>query len=251
MTYFAWENLADLGIIGASSAKPTLPASHLQSVHVAELWRSNSSSAWLMADLGTSKAVDLALLRGVNLTMASEVRVRIGDDPAFATWAYDSGTLSGQCDPKFGSLVHILAAAVTGRYVRIDFNDPALGYIQAGRMVVAEGWRPQINMSWGAGRGYETLSRPSQSRSGQIYIDVGAKQRRWSMSFDTLRPEELDVVELIDIRNGTDIDVFVCADEDSINLGRDSIWGLVKSPTDINRVAIDRNSKSYTIMERL
>lgn len=248
--FLAWSNYADAGYIISDSAEPTLPASHLQNVHIAQIWRSQGAPSWLRSDLGSSHDVDVVALLGCNATDTSEIRVRIGDDPDFVTWAYDSGTLTDVCDPDFKAFIHILAAPATGRYVRIDMADAALAWFEAGRMFVSQGWRPRINYSFGAGRSYGSLSKQSQSRGGQIYIDVGPKYRRWSLTFSSLDDAEAEIVERIDRLNATDIDILLCAKEQSANLGRDSIFGTVEAPSEINNRAFRLHSKSYSIKER-
>lgn len=251
-TFIAFQNLAELALITAETAYPSLPASLLHSDHIAQKWRSQTVPTWMVAQLDTGRDIDVVALIGCNATADTVMRVRIGDDPTFTTWTYDSGDMAGPVDPRYAQLIHILPALVNGLYVRIDADDPSLAYFQAGRLFIGAGVRPAINFSYGAPRGFGSLSRRSQSRGGQIYIDIGPSYRTASLSFAALSDEEDDGwVADLDRINGVNVDVLVCWNEQSANLGKDTIFGLVKTPTDRVRQAFDRNSKTYSVEERL
>jgi hypothetical protein len=249
-SFIAYDNFADRGIIAADTAYPSLPASFLQSVHISKKWRSTGLPAGLLLALDDESDIDVVALIGCNATDQTAMRIRIGGDAAFGTFNYDSGVLS--VDPKYSQLVHVLAEPASGSYVRIDVEDEALSYFQAGRLFVSKGFRPRINVSWGAASGFKSLSRAAQSRGGQTYIDLGPKQRVENVSFGALGDDEIGgFIADLDRVNGTDIDILICRDAESDNPGRDTLFGTVKTPSDRVAVAPGRNSKSYLIEERL
>lgn len=243
-------NLADHGTVYADSAAASLPAALLQGPHIVQVWRSIVTPTWLRSDLGASQIVDVVALVGFNATMASEIRVRIGDDPDFATASYDSGPLTGVCDPKYKQFVDVLTEPVVGRYVRIDMADASLDYFEAGRLFIGLGFRPKINFSFGAGRSVVSLSQRSQSYGGQIYTDRRGKQRRWSFTLSSLAPEEAEFIERFDVENATDADVLFCAFVTSSNLSRDTLFGYLDTSSEIADRAFRLSSKPFVIMER-
>lgn len=249
-SFIAYENLSDLGTIAAESARPSLSVSNLQNVHVATPWRSQTVPTWAMTDLLEDRAVNVVALFGTNGLASTEIMVRASNDPSFATSLYDSGWIAGAIDPAFQSFIHILAESVTARYVRVDIRDDALEWFDAGRQFIGLGYRPPINFSWGRARGYRDPSVKTQSLGGQLYIDIRPKLRRLSLNFSTIRDAASSFFEDLDRVNGIAVDVLLCQNEQSANLGRDTIFGTVSAMTDIVAAANDVNSKSYVIEER-
>ncbi|NIJ40338.1 hypothetical protein FHS78_000608 [Parvibaculum indicum] len=250
-TFLASENLADAGYISTDTAWPTLPATYLQQEWFAKKWRSKAVPCWAQANLAGAADINVVALGGFNGLATTQMRVRIGDDPDFASSAYDSGAMTGVCDPASGQFVHILEEAVSGQYVRIDMADEALSYAQAGRIFVSGGMFFEINDSYGRAKGYASLSRRSQSLGGQIYIDRKPNWRRWKLSFDNLNADESLILQEVDRVNGTEIDLLISIDALGEHVSRDTIIGLVRDPTDIVARNVLRDSKTYVIEGRL
>lgn len=192
-SFVAYKNFASASVITADTAYPTLPASMMLSDHIAQKWRSQTVPTGFVVALDETKDIDVVALFGCNGTEDVTFRVRIGDDPAFATSNYDSGVMdvsTGFYCVENGQFVQILDAPVSGRYVRLDIEDANLAYFQCGRLFVSEGVRPGINFTYGASIGFGTLSRRSQSRGGQIFTDVGEDFPIVTVSFPALSDDE-------------------------------------------------------------
>ncbi|MBP1179962.1 hypothetical protein [Methylobacterium sp. PvR107] len=256
----AYANLADGGIVRASSASQLAPPARLQNPHVARKWRGdNNPSEYLTVDLGDVHDVDTVAIMGLTLTAAGTIRVRASatDTSALMAEAYDSGPITGAVDPRYGMLVHLLPVLVQARYVRIDLEQPGATYIEAGRLFVGRRWQFAYNFGFGWGRGYVDLSKRTQSRGGQTYVDPNVSFRTVSLSFEVItEAQRLSFVDDVDRLNGQRVDVLLVTNPASPNLGRDSIWGLLDDLDPITQPAtwiagMPAYAKAYKISERL
>lgn len=83
--------------ITAASAASTMPASNLNLAQPTDVWRSTSlTSQYIVADLGSAKAVDTIALMFTNLTSAATMRIRGATSQANLTASpgYDSSTIN-------------------------------------------------------------------------------------------------------------------------------------------------------------
>lgn len=252
----AWENLADVGAIEASSELTTLPSSNLIDPQVVKVWRTADSSApYIILNNFTPKAFQLIAMMGVNLSNSSSIRVRASNlDPSVtSSLLYDSGVVSSGVDSRFKSFVFMTPDEVTATYVRIDLSDiEALPYFQAGRLFVGPMWSPAVNYIYGWSRSIVDLSKRSQGRGGQIFVDVNNIQRVFSISYDFLTEEEcvegfLEIDRVIGLRK----DVLVLLDSESTNKSRDSLWGMINDMTPANNPSFGIFQKQLGITERL
>lgn len=259
----AWVNLADAGTVRASTALTLTPAARLQDPHVARKWRAQGSAAeYVIVDLGALVPLDTVALLGVNLSAAGATRIRASDSDSsvVASILYDSdygGPTAGRVDPRYGSLIHPLPSPVSARYVRVDLVEPALPYVEAGRVVVAARSQFSINFGFDWSRGWVDRSRKTEGRGGQIFVDADNAYRVLELSFDYLtQAERWAVLEDVDRVNGEHADVLFLTDPASTNLGRDSVWGLVEGLSAVRqqrawKAGLPAYAKSFKIRERL
>jgi len=251
-------NLADDGVITASSSIVQAPPSTVQDPHVARRWRSlGASSEFLLCDLGSSQSIDVIALFGLNMDVLGLSRVRIStvDATGVAGDAYDSTTLAGQVEDDYDCLIDVLPAPVTGRYVRIDLANTGLAYIEAGRLVVGLQNVLDINFASGWSRRFVDRARKTESRGGQIYIDHDVTYRILNLTFEHVTADQrYGFIEQIDLLNGASTDILVLTNPASATLGRDSIWGLVEEVSSVTQSFVSnpaRFQKSFQIRERL
>lgn len=72
-----------------SASNETKPVDNLKRYELNFPWIANTTTAWFAADNGAPKAASIIALWGHNFTSTATIRVRIGDDPAFAINTYD------------------------------------------------------------------------------------------------------------------------------------------------------------------
>ena len=174
--------LGDAATITASSEVDGAPATHLRTSQPGEVWRSTGTTPALTIDLGASRRVNLIALLYTQCTDAatwtiggSDTVTNIASAPTFAT----SGTFRSSAPRDARGWRHglawlepLLGASDAYRYWHIALSDPtyAAGFVQAGRLVVADGWQPGINLD----RGWRMRRRdPSEAvrlATGQLRV---------------------------------------------------------------------------------
>lgn len=253
-------NLADAGTITCSSAALLTPASRLQNPHIARKWRGISGDTEsVVVDLGSVQSIDTVMLRGINLTTAGITRVRtsVADSTGQAGDVYDSGSVTGAVDEDYENFVNLMTTPGSCRYVRIDLNEPSATYVEAGRLAVGLRQQLGINFAFGYTERHVDRSREVEGRGGQTFIDPDNSYRIWNVTFDNVSStERFGLVETLDRLNGIQTDFLFVRDPTSTNLGRDSLWGRVKTIAPISSPQAwlgdePAYSKSYEIYERL
>lgn len=255
---FCYENYADTGVVTVSSSLSLTPPSRLTSQfpQMAKKCRNNGENSWaVVVDLLSSRSPNTFALLGLNLTAAAVSRVRgsSSDSSGQDASSFDSGSIAGLIDPKYGSLIYRNTSAAACRFVRFDVAQNGLDYIGAGRVLVGPSSQPTINFAPGWGRNRVDQSRHVESEQGVIYTDRKSKHRVWDLSFDFLSEADANgFVEEMNYLNGETDDVLLISDPDSTNLGRDSIYGQITGGQPIVQPyqTSEINSRRYTIRER-
>lgn len=249
----ARENLIDAATVTVSSAVSSLSASNLQTEDIREVWRATSSTAWILADLGSIKTVGVIALIGSNLGISDTVRFRVStsDASGLAGDAYDSADSVANADPSYGMLVHPIepAPGVSGRYVRIDLTQAET--VEAGRFVAGPTFAPSRDRAFGAATIWRDPSRRIESLGQATLLDRKMRQRGLRFTLRGLTVSEADDLEEINRENGTSQDILVVTDINSSNLGKASIWGLLEVPIDYPQTDKDFIEASFEVWARL
>ena len=76
---FVRSNLIDAATLSASTATGGWPVANLAEADISKIWRAapTSTSAWVLADLGSAITVGAVALVNTNLGLATPVRIRI------------------------------------------------------------------------------------------------------------------------------------------------------------------------------
>lgn len=252
----AWVNWADSGTWTASGFIARRPPSTLQNKHVLRTWRQNASSGHLLCDLLDQRSIDTIALMGFNAgTQPTRIRISEADTSGADGSEYDSGALSDPWDSDYLPFVHLLDAAVIGRYVRVDWTTTA-AYGECGRGFIGVRRALTINFAPGWAPPYfNDPSIPTIGRGGQTYVDDREKYRTCTVTLQAASETELnEVIREINMR-GKFSDLLFMTDPDSDNLSRDSIWGYFETddpPTEPTIVGGEPMfTKTYVIRERL
>lgn len=88
--------------------------------------------------------------------------------------------------------VHILSTATSARYVRVELADTANadGYVELGRLVVAGGYQPTINMNYGARLGLESDTIRAVTDGGAAVYQEKAVRRVVRFTLDHIEEAE-------------------------------------------------------------
>jgi len=216
----AYGNRADGALLSGGSWQPTLPLTNLQNRRLAKTARSISldlAATQFDADLGQSRLVRVIALVAHNASLGALYRIRFSAVADFASTAHDTGwqPFWGVVYP-FGSLpwgapnwwtgqysaeevaasnateVTILPRSLPGRYLRVEIDDAANadGYIEIGRLFIADGWQPVRNIIYGASLQWEPRTTVQEALSGAEYFDERQPARVAKVQLDAMTEAE-------------------------------------------------------------
>jgi hypothetical protein len=261
---------------------PTLTLANLKTTELNEMARSANA-------LLTSTKMDIVLTRprgikllafvGHNLELTAKYRITVATSADFSVLAYDSGWLD-VWPPVYSSaslewedenwwagrlseedragwrwtLVHVLDAALAARFWRVEFDDTTntSGYVQLARVFMSGQWQPVINMSPGAGIGWEPRTTADTALSGSKYFDERESVRVARFTLEDMSTDEaFGRAFEIDRRAGISKEVFYVFDpEDTLHMMRRSFLGRLRELSPIEHpYTVGLMSKNYEIEE--
>ena len=211
---------------------------------VARSTNATTGSTEVRADLTISRPVGVLVLCAHNLSSVAQYRVQGSNVSDFSVAEYESGMVDVW--PSFWStealdweddrwwdgkiteeeragytanLVHLLDTETYARYWRLmmfDTTNPD-GYVQAGRLIIAQAWQPAVNHDWGAKLGYETDTQSESALDGSRYFDVRPRRRFFSCQLSWLDSDEAygRILEMMRAL-GTHQELFVLTDHDDV-----------------------------------
>jgi hypothetical protein len=242
--------------VSATSETSGLPAAYLKTPQPSQPWRTQPgvTSASVTLDIGGAFEVGALVAVATNLTAAATMRWMISSsDPIVATGnLLDTGTFNPGVDVRYRMAIKFLDPGVNGRYHKVTFTDASLPYLEIGRLAGLILWRPKHNFESGLEYADQDWSQVYQGSSGEDYVLRGPYQRGFSFSLPVAIASEMALhARAVPERSGRWQDVLVCINDTSTNLGRDSVYGLMKSLPIWSMAHFDRNSASFQVMERM
>lgn len=189
--------LSDAASLVASDELASLPVLNLQDPQPSSVWRTGAlGGVYLEIDLGEVRTVNLLALLFSNLGPAARWQVRAAATASGLTSApnYDSGSVAVW--PASSDLTaHGYANAVlwlgeqpqSQRWWRIDLEDAGNsdGYLEAGRLYIADAWQPSMNVQPGYSAGFvdETVQKVSAAGTLHAVARKPRRQGRFTLSF--------------------------------------------------------------------
>ena len=261
-----WINLADAGVVSASSSVANLGPEQLQDPVLTNRWRSGpGSSAHITVDLGAALPVSYVGVLGHNLGSSGGTpswtilgsTVSIGGSDvlnltASATGLYADTTPAAKRFGQPSGRAHRFFNSVSPRYLDILLSDSSLSYIQAGRLVVMLPTEMGHAMAWGHAHSRADGRLTGQSRGGQVYARRGPRQRRWRFSAGwASEAEGWAVLDAMDAANGQTDDVLVCLNKASAYLDQVTLWGLAESRSELTVANLPTRRQDFVVAERL
>lgn len=259
----AWDNKADAATVTTDSEIATLPASNVQTQHVAQKWHTAAGvkSAYLLLDLLASLSCAVLAVLGTNLTSAATIRIRASDaDPTGAAGEkYDSGTVSAGIKAGYGAIYKSFAAA-SARYWRIDLADASLpDNMQVGRVFLGPSWVPATSGANNAGgQDYGWAITPldpsavDESYGGQEYGDERPQRRQVDFILNWLtKAEAFDNALAMARSAGIVRDVLAINDPTETYLSEQAVYGRMTSLAPIQNRLTTLWAQKFTIRERL
>ncbi len=250
----AWINHIDTAVLTTDSQVATLPLANVADPHLATKWRTTTTTAFMAADWGAVQEIGVVGLFGSNFTAAATWRIRLSAVAAGAGELLDTGVVAAGVAAGYGQAVHVLAAAVNARYLRIDLADSglaALGYFQIGAAWAGRLWTPERNFRYGAAPGWRDPSVKTLSRGGQAYVDLRDRIRAIEFELPALTEAELlDAAFEIDRVAGVGGNILFVPDPGAATQNRRAILGTLDAVEAAPMIAHDRFAHRYVVAER-
>lgn len=208
------------------SWRAALPLANLKDRRLANVARSTdatTASTTFTVDLGSDVAMRVFALCGHNLSSAATVRVTAVN--AAAATVYDSGAITATPSGLNANVAAVIdvpfyivaSANQTARHVTFAITDTtnAAGYVEVGRCIVAAGFQPSVNASYGLAWGAENPTTRTRTVGGAAVYD---RQRgaRTVAGVLAMMPESEAFGDWFDLkaRAGLDGQVFFVYDPD-------------------------------------
>lgn len=236
-----------------STELPTLPALNLQHPFLSpNRWRSTANTATINADFGASYPVGVVALLKSNLTAAATFRLQLSANSDMSSPTYDTGVsqIAAGVDTNYGHLIHILAVAQAGRYLRLELTDASLSYIEAGRLWAGTKFQPTHNFAYDYRRTTIDSTRFAESEGGQTWVEVGVTKDEVRLHFEAFTDVEMQTDFAAIRKLGRHKDILAVLNPASTNLGRDSIFGSIMENLSDQHSGYNRHAADLVILER-
>lgn len=239
------------GQISASSAAAAFPAGNLVSPKPRKIWRAAAAGAvTLTIDLGADTSIDTVFIGFLN-TDSDDVW-SIDAATAAAPTGWISMRAAGPVTP--GGLwrgrkhaLHVNAAPVTRRYVRISLNTTAAA--QAGVILIGKAFRTAWNFEYGNGWKVLDQSRVEAMTDGGLSVSRRARVPIWRCTLgDLTDAEALAFLDFLEDR-GESGPLLAVEDPDGAGLHGQIHYGLLSDLSWFERVDADKSRADLTIRE--
>ncbi len=279
----AYGNLIEAAGLYGGSWQGALPLSNLKDRRLGRLARSASTGpadTQFDADFGGARLFRVIALVNHNLSVAARYRIRLSTSVDFAAPVADSGwrdvwptvypfgTLpwgaanwwtgkypADQIEAYTGTLVYILSAPTSGRFIRLELRDTgnADGFVQAGRMFAADGWQPVRNMIYGASLAWESRTEVQEALSGAEYFNVRTPVRVARFALDAMGQGEA-MASAFEIQRSMGVDdelLFIWDPDDTTHALRRQFLCRMRALSPIENPGPDRWKAPFEVKELL
>jgi hypothetical protein len=191
-----WQNNILQGTLNAGSAVASLPVANIATDQGSEIWRTatgavtNATGAWFTCDMGQAVSWQAFGLFRANLTNAASITVKLGTS-LNGTQVLNQ-TINGLV-AGVQQIVYVHPTQLTARYLRIEVNDAGNpdNHVDVGLAYAGPVFIPEINFAYDAAFGRVHRTEETMSAGGQTFPRAYWQSRAWSLSWQTLRTEEI------------------------------------------------------------
>ena len=253
--------LSDASVLTASSANSSFPVSNLLDMQLSQVWRSTSTTASLTLNLGSTQSLNFFALLGGNATATATVRIRTANSEAnlTASPSYDSTAQSfytGVQYAKKNFIWFVPSASISNSWVLIDIVDTsnAAGYIELGRVYVANAWQPTKNIVFDWSLSWRDDSPRFKTLGNNTFVTAKPRYRVLECSLEYLTEFEMYTNAFeIDRTRGSSSDILVLVDPDAAATRRNqwTVYGTMSELTPITNPAFNIFTKRYIVEEIL
>lgn len=217
----AFGNRIDSATLSGGSWLSTLPLANLKDRRLGAVARSSNAdlaSTKFDIDLTGARRLRIIALVRHNFSLAAQYRITLSAAADFSSPVHDSGWVdvwpiiypSGTLpwgSPSWWTgrpsieeiesysnrtLACILPRSLNARYVRVEISDPdnSLGYVELGRVFLADGWQPVRNMVYGASLAWEDKSDVQEALSLAEFFGERPQYRVARIAFENMTEDE-------------------------------------------------------------
>jgi hypothetical protein len=215
----AWLNLIERASLSGGSYTAARPLANAQVRELQERSRTvdtTPASTQCLISLDRRRTIGALAIAAHNLSVDAKVRLRVRDNEDatlydsdwLAAWRpilglnqvewEDDNWWSRQLDSEqraeYTPLFWHFFEPVTSAHsvlLEIDDVDNEDGFVEFGRLVVANVWQPRINHSWGSAWGLEDATQvTANERRTAEFFDDGPRRRTFAAALDYLEAEE-------------------------------------------------------------
>lgn len=282
-----WPNHADVSTLSGGSWLPALPLNNIKSRFKSQVARSTNlaeASLVINADLGKNRYITSLAFVGHNLSTNATIRIRFWSDAGMTSCVYDSGyvevwprwydtiqlrwgddnfwngrVLQSQLPSIPPLFFHVPlnssfnAKAQSVRAVTFNLKDDTNedGYVQIGRMYLAEDWTPIRNMTYGATIAWNDPSIVDTSLDGTEYYEDRPKFRTITFTIDNMEYSEgINKALLMTLDRGVTKDfLFVFDPSNSQLLQQRSFVGRLSQLSQLEHPTFRRTSMAFALKE--
>lgn len=247
----AWRDAIAAATLTASAQVADKPVQNAQVNPVALPWIVPGASGHVDVDAGGAVAWRVFAALGTNLTPSATVRLQLSDAAPGGGDAHDSGVLSAGVIAGYPQVYFLLDQAMSARYARLSFADPALAELWIGQLFGGPAWEPARNRSYGDAIRWEDPSLRDRSQGGQLLMGKRQKRRvaSFQLEFNSKAEMMANAFEL-DREAGLTEDVLVMLDPDGYRQ-QETVFGPLTRSTDLTHWTFRRQRKLFEVEERL
>jgi hypothetical protein len=276
-------NLADAAILSGGSWLTALPLANLQGRQLGDVARSTdtlNASTKLDVDLTGARIIRTFAIANHSISLNGRYRLRFGDDPAFSLSTYDSGwqdvwptiypfgslawgdpawwggKISAEDAASYtATLIVVMPDSYSGRYLRLEIDDTGntAGYVDLGRLFVADAWQPARNMVYGASIGFIDRTGVQEALSGAEYFTERRNPRTAKIDFTGMSQDEAmgSAYELQRVAGTSREVLFIFDPDDTIHAIRRRWLGRLRSLNALENPGPNRWRTPFEIKELL
>lgn len=150
-------------------------------------------------------------------------------------------------------MIVVLDTPVNARYWKFEFDDTtnADGYLDLARLIIAPGWQPTVNFSYGAQINWRTTTQVQESLGGVRYYDPRPQFRTLKVQLDTQDLDEL-LQNYFEAERQLGIDLqlmFVYDPDDTNNLARRSFLATFERLNPVTETFYNHASSPVELVE--
>jgi hypothetical protein len=214
----------------------------------------SGGTQYLVADVGSVRAINLVSLLATNADAGAQIRVRVGTTLAAVNGAtppgpflYDSGagkTLWASADAarRLHRQSFTQFDSVNGRYVRVEISGTALAALNAGRLVIGGALVASDTIDFGWSYSVVDWSDVKRTQAAMDDIVLRGRALRFKWTWSWINEEEargplLDILAYA----GNSRPIFTCLNPDAEDLHNVIGYGLLKEEVE----GVNRSTDAY------